>query len=99
MMAIKAQIHAATAASEDARIALEAATAHLALGDLHAVDAHLAIADAAYNRARQHVVAARRRASLRATQTQPEDDDPHYDPSCPDYDWSVAGDAAQAGVS
>lgn len=101
MMAIKAMIHAANAAnaaSEDARIELGAATAHLAIGDLHTVDAHLVLADDAFNRARRCVADARRRATLLDAPTHA-DDDPHYDPSCPDYDWSDAGEAAGAGVS
>ena len=98
MLAIKATIHAATAASEDARIELGAAGAHLAAGDLHAVDTHLSLAEDAFKRAHQHVANARRRTALLAAPAR-ENDEPHYDPSCPDYDWSAAGEPARAGVS
>lgn len=99
MMTIKAKIHLAQEASEGARLQLVAATAHLAAGDLRAVDAHLALADDACGRTRLLIRGGRTRAAL-LDGGLPGDDGPHDDPTYPayDWDWSVNEDTARLGV-
>ncbi len=99
MMTIKAKIHLAQEASEEARLQLVAATAHLAACDLRAADAHLALADDAYGRARLLIRGGRTRAALLGGGL-PVDDEPHDDPTYPayDWDWSTNEKGARAGV-
>ncbi len=97
MRTINAKIYLAQAASEEARMQLVAATAHLDAGDLRAVDAHLALADDAVDRAHLLILGGRTRVAL-LDGGMPVEDDPHYDPTDPGYDWSAAKDTVRAGV-
>jgi len=97
MRTINAKIYLAQEASEEARTQLVAATAHLDAGDLRAVDAHLALADDAVGRAHLLIRGGRTRAAL-LDGGMPVEDEPHYDPTYPGYDWSAAEDTARAGV-
>lgn len=97
-MEIKAKIYVAQQANEEALVELRAATAHLAVGNLREVDAHLALAAEAFDRAHRLVIAARRRAATLSSRG-PTEDESHHEPPAASDDRSITKEAAGVGVS
>ncbi len=93
MMTIKAKIHLAQDAREEARLQLVAATAHLDAGDPRAGDAHLVLTDDVVGRARLLTRLGRKRAAMRGGRA-PTEDGPHDDPPCPDDHRDAGGTTA-----
>ncbi len=95
MITIKAKIYLAQDASEEVRLQLVAAAAHLDAGDLRAGDAHLALADDACGRARLLIRGGRKRAALLDCGLSG-DDGPPDDPTYPDDDWNWSANEEDA---